>query len=93
MPKKDLLTVEDVKRERKCKIMQVIAVRTAYYRANPHRFVKDYLGIELKPFQQIILYQMMNNNFTMYTASRGQLLVWPVAPETKQCKRAKSVKA
>ena len=69
MPKKDLLTVEDVKRERKRKIMQVIAVRTAYYRANPHRFAKDYLGVSLKLFQVILLYMMNISNYFMYLAN------------------------
>ena len=54
------------------KMMEGIAVWTSYYRANPHRFVRDYLGIELKLFQQIILWAMMHFHFMTYIASRGQ---------------------
>lgn len=45
---------------------------TAFYRANPHRFVRDFLGIELKLFQQILLYIMMHFHFFTYIAARGQ---------------------
>jgi len=44
----------------------------SFYRANPQRFVRDYLGIELKIFQQIILYVMMHFHFLTYIAARGQ---------------------
>lgn len=66
---------------------------TSFYRANPHRFVRDYFGIELKLFQQILLYAMMHNYFFVYIASRGQGKTWLTAifcltrsilyPETK----------
>ncbi|MEX0598794.1 MAG: hypothetical protein WD512_20085, partial [Candidatus Paceibacterota bacterium] len=45
---------------------------TSFYRANPHRFVEDYLGIKLKLFQLILLYMMNHANFFMYIAARGQ---------------------
>jgi len=45
----------------------------SYWRDNPHRFVKEYLGIKtLKPFQEYILYQMVHNNNFMYIAARRQ---------------------
>ncbi len=54
------------------RMMEGVAVWTSFYRANPHRFVRDYLGIELKLFQQILLWSMMNFHFMTYIASRGQ---------------------
>lgn len=54
------------------RMMEGIAVWTSFYRANPHRFVRDYLGIELKLFQQILLWAMMHFHFMTYIASRGQ---------------------
>lgn len=54
------------------KMMEGIAEWASFYRANPHRFVKDYLGIRLKLFQQIILWAMMHFHFLTYIASRGQ---------------------
>jgi len=45
----------------------------AFWRENPHRFVKDYLGIKsLKPFQEYLLYQMIHGKNFMYLAARGQ---------------------
>jgi hypothetical protein len=54
------------------RLMNGIGVWTSFYRANPHRFVRDYLGINLKLFQIILLYAMNFNHYFMYLASRGQ---------------------
>lgn len=81
--------------EKSERIMQGVAYWAAFYRENPHRFVKDYLHINLKLFQKILLYAMMHNNFFMYIASRGQGKTWLTAlfcvvrcilfPKTKIC--------
>jgi len=65
-------TVKDVERDKAQKIMDTVAWRCAYYRANPQRFVSDVLGIHLKLFQKILIYAMMHYNFMMYLAARGQ---------------------
>lgn len=54
------------------KLMNGVGLWTSFYRNNPHRFVKDYLNINLKLFQKILIYMMMNYNYFMYIASRGQ---------------------
>lgn len=54
------------------KYMNTIAKYGAYYRANIHRFVEEYLGIKLKLFQKILIYEMNINDAFMYIASRGQ---------------------
>lgn len=54
------------------KIEEGIDIWTAFYRANPHRFVEDFLGIKLKLFQQILLFIMMHFNYFTYIAARGQ---------------------
>lgn len=53
------------------KMMTTIAKRAAFYRENPNRFVKDYLGIELKLFQEIILVMMNYCTNSMFLAARG----------------------
>ena len=58
--------------EKSEKIMQGVAYWASFYRYNPHRFAKDYLNINLKLFQKILLYAMMHNHYFMYIASRGQ---------------------
>jgi len=53
------------------RIMNGIATWASFYRANPQRFCKDYLNINLKLFQQIIIYMMnLCTNF-VFIASRG----------------------
>lgn len=64
-------TDKEIANEKSKKLMNTIAWRCAYYRANPQRFVKDYLGIELKLFQKILIWAMMFNNYFIYIASRG----------------------
>jgi len=54
------------------RLMSGVGVWASFYRANPHRFVKDYLGIDLKLFQMILIYMMNHNHYFMYIASRGQ---------------------
>ena len=58
--------------EKSERIMNGVAFWGSFYRCNPHRFVKDYLNINLKLFQKILLYSMMYNNYFMYLAARGQ---------------------
>lgn len=43
----------------------------AYYRANPHRFAKDVLNLDLRIFQQILLVMMNWSVSFVFIASRG----------------------
>ena len=64
----------ELEKDKEQKIMETVAWRAAYYRANPQRYVSEVLGITLKLFQKILLWCMMHYNFTMYLAARGQTL-------------------
>ena len=63
---------KEIANEKSERILNGVAAWAGFYRANPHRFVKDYLNVNLKLFQKILLYAMMYNNFFMYIAARGQ---------------------
>jgi len=65
------MTAKEVANSKAEQLMNTIAFRAGYYRSNPHRFVKEYLGINLKLFQKILLYMFMISNYAMYLASRG----------------------
>lgn len=52
--------------------MNGINIWTSFYRYRMDLFVKDYLGIQLKLFQVILIMAMQQNHFFMYLASRGQ---------------------
>lgn len=54
------------------KLRQGFKKWTAFYRANPHRFAKDYLGVNLFLYQKLLLWAMNKYNFFMYIAARGQ---------------------
>ena len=92
---KNKKSTKELANEKSERIMNGIAAWCAFYRSNPHRFVKDYLNVNLKLFQKILLYAMMHNNFFMYIASRGQGKTWLTAlfcvvrcilfPKTKIC--------
>lgn len=56
----------------KTKQMKAVNKWCGYYRANPHRFVEDYLGFKLKIFQCILLVMMNVSNKFAYIAARGQ---------------------
>lgn len=81
--------------EKSERILNGVAAWCAYYRENPQRFVKEYLNINLKRFQKILIYAMMHNNHFMFWASRGLGKTWLTAlfcvvrcilfPKTKIC--------
>lgn len=67
-----LKTQTEIEKDKQQKIMETIAWKAGYYRANPHRYVSEVFGLSLKWFQQILLWCMMHYNFVMYLAARGQ---------------------
>lgn len=81
--------------EKSEKILSGVAYWCSFYRHNPQRFVKEYLNINLKRFQKILIYAMMHNNHFMFWASRGLGKTWLTAlfcvvrcilfPQTKIC--------
>lgn len=42
-----------------------------YWRANPHRFITDYLGLMLYDFQKVLIYMMFMYPRFIFIASRG----------------------
>lgn len=65
-------TIQELEAEKSQRIMNTIAWRAGYYRANPQRFFSEYLGITfLKWFQALILWAMAHNNYIAFIASRG----------------------
>ena len=53
------------------RIMHGAALWGAYYRANPEKFVYDYLHIRLKPFQKILIVMMFWSVTFVFIAARG----------------------
>jgi len=43
----------------------------AYYRENPHRLAKEYLGVSLKWFQSVMLYEMCHNQHVIFWGARS----------------------
>lgn len=64
-------TAKQVEQEQYDRIMNTVAWRCAFYRANPQRFVADYLGIHLKWFQKILVWAVFHYEYFMFLASRG----------------------
>lgn len=70
---KEKLTDKEVTNTKSEKIMNAVALRASFYRANPQRFAKDYLNLNLKLFQQILLYLMVRSTGFCFIAARGQI--------------------
>lgn len=64
-------TEAQLKEEKNNRILAGVEAWTSFYRANPHRFAKDYIGLNLMKFQQIILCMMFRFVNCIYLASRG----------------------
>ena len=58
------------------KFMEKVKKWTSFYRQFPFEFAEDYLGLQLKFFQKIILYLMFHFNFVMFIAARGLGKSW-----------------
>ena len=71
MSKENLKDI-DIEKDKSNKIMQIIAKRCAYYRANPSRFIEDFIpSLTLRPFQKILLWAMAHYDMFYIIASRG----------------------
>lgn len=68
---RNTMTESEVRQAEIEKTMNAVNVWASFYRANPHRFAKDYLGLKLDIFQQIILCMMFRDANCIYLASRG----------------------
>lgn len=69
-------SANDVMQEKAERVLDGVAYWGAFYRKNPHRFCQDYLNINLKLFQKILLYAMMVSTNFMLIASRGIGKTW-----------------
>ncbi len=56
---------------RRDRILDGVAAYCAYYRANPHRFAHDYLHLDLKLFQKILLVMMNCSTIVTFIGARG----------------------
>ena len=93
-------TDKEIANDKVERMMNGIGIWCSFYRANPHRFCKDYLNIELRLFQKILIFLMNWSNYFMYIASRGQGKTFLTAifcvvrcilyPETQICVAAKN---
>lgn len=91
----DKKTLAQVQQEKNDRIMDGVGAWTAYYRANPQRFAADFLNIQLKVFQKILIYIMNLMTVMSFFASRGLGKTYIVAlycvircilyPATKVC--------
>ena len=57
-------------------IMNIVDERCSFDRANPHRFVEEYLCIPIKLFQKILLWEMMFFDNFYFLAARSLGKTW-----------------
>ena len=73
------LTDQQIAENKTAQIIEGVDVWTGYYRANPHRFAKDFLSVDLKLFQKILLFQMNQSDAFYFIAARSIGKTWLVA--------------
>ena len=74
--KENKKSVQEIAQDKEQRLMDTVAWRAGYYRANPQRFVEEVLGIQLKLFQKILIWVMMHFNYFMFCAVRGIGKTW-----------------
>ena len=50
-----------------------------FYRSNPHRFIEDYFGIHLHPYQILMIWVLQRSNLAYIVASRAAAKTWIMA--------------
>jgi hypothetical protein len=50
-----------------------------FFRRNPHRFIEDYFGIKLHPYQVLIIWILQRSNLAYIVASRAAAKTWIIA--------------
>lgn len=70
--KQKMIPRAKTKKERIENIYKGVEAWAGFYRANPHRFVSDYLNLELREFQKVLLTAFNENHNSVYIAARGQ---------------------
>lgn len=65
-------TIQEIEQLKSEKMMNAVAWRAGYYRANPQRFCSECLGLNLKLFQKILIWAMFHFNYLIFIAARGQ---------------------
>ena len=65
------MTVAAMKMTRYEKVLSGAAFWGAYYRYNPDKFAKDYLHLNLKKFQKLLIVMMFWTNIFVWVAARG----------------------
>ena len=66
-----MYSTSKMKMSRYERIMRGAAIYAGYYRCNPHRFVEDYLHVELKLFQKILIVMMNISTVVTFIGARG----------------------
>jgi len=61
------------------RLMNGVALWASFYKENPHRFASEYLNIHLRPWQQLVIWGMFHNNYSMFMAARGLGKTWITA--------------
>lgn len=61
----------EIANDKSDRIMNGIACWASYYRSNPQRFAEDYLNLNLKLFQKILIFMMNYSNYFLFIAARG----------------------
>lgn len=75
----EIKTDLEIQIEKEEKILESIGDLCSYFREYPHLFAEYYLHIELRPFQEIVLYQMFHKNHVNLNACRGLGKSWLIA--------------
>ena len=72
-------SLKEVVKEKSERMMEGVAYWASFYRKNPQRFAKEYLNINLKLFQKILIYVMMSSTNFLLAAARGIGKTWLTA--------------
>jgi len=72
---KQMVRTKTIEGERKERLKRWIT----FFRRNPHRFISEYFGIKLYPFQILMIYMLQKSELAYIVASRASSKTWLIA--------------
>jgi len=73
--RKDMVRHDVLEGERKERMKRWIT----FWRRNPHRFIEDYLGVRLYPYQVLMIWMLQKSDLAYIVASRASAKSWLIA--------------
>jgi len=72
---RDMVLAKEIKGKRRERFIRWMT----FFRRNPHKFIEDYFGIHLHPYQILMIWALQRSELAYFVAARGTAKTWIIA--------------